>query len=201
MTAPADVTTCQVCGRPIKASSFRGVSRWAGMIAHHGYRRPAAGWQTSSCLGARFAPYERSCDRLRQVIGLVEKHLAVARATLATSEFEPPAVLYRPDKSGRRFGFAPPPLIAVTRPVGFLPTARQDYMPDSYVTAYHAHLSALRSDVRGTEATLDFMRERLAAWRAPKDEGLELAERCACTLRAGQVVTPCAAHLAAEARS
>lgn len=172
MTAPADVTTCQICGRAIKATAFRGVSRWAGMIAHHGYRRPAAGWQTSSCLGARSAPYERSCDRLRQVIGMVEKHLAGTRATLAASEAEPPAVLYRHDRSPRRFGFAPPALIAVTRPEGFLPTARQDYMPDSYVTAYHAHLSALRSDVRGTEATLGFMRERLAAWRAPAPEAV-----------------------------
>lgn len=53
-------TTCQICEREIKAKG--------GIIAHHGYKRPGNGWQTSSCMGARFQPYEVSADRIPSVI-------------------------------------------------------------------------------------------------------------------------------------
>jgi hypothetical protein len=48
--------TCQVCARRIKAPG--------GLIAHHGYQRPGRGWQTESCEGARYEPFERSSARL-----------------------------------------------------------------------------------------------------------------------------------------
>jgi hypothetical protein len=51
---------CQICGRPIKDKK--------GFIAHHGYKRPYGVGQTSSCLGARFLPYEESRDRIPYVI-------------------------------------------------------------------------------------------------------------------------------------
>jgi len=60
--------TCQVCGRAIKAST--------GFIAHHGYKRPYEGWQTASCEGARYEPYEVSCDRLREVTEMVRNFIA-----------------------------------------------------------------------------------------------------------------------------
>jgi hypothetical protein len=52
--------TCQICGRAIHAAK--------GVIAHHGYERPAHGWQTSSCYGARHAPFEVSRDTLGMYI-------------------------------------------------------------------------------------------------------------------------------------
>jgi hypothetical protein len=47
---------CQICGRDIKANT--------GLIAHHGYQRPDAGYQTASCPGARELPYEVSRDAI-----------------------------------------------------------------------------------------------------------------------------------------
>jgi hypothetical protein len=56
-----DQMTCQICARLIHAAH--------GVIAHHGYSRPSrgSGWQTASCLGARFAPYEVSRERIGEV--------------------------------------------------------------------------------------------------------------------------------------
>lgn len=60
---------CQICEREIKAKS--------GLIAHHGYTRPhAQGWQTPSCMGARYRPYEVACDRLPAAIDAVAAHIA-----------------------------------------------------------------------------------------------------------------------------
>lgn len=58
-------TTCQICGRAIQANT--------GIIAHHGYQRPYDGFQTSSCEGARFLPYEESRDRIPYVINLLNR--------------------------------------------------------------------------------------------------------------------------------
>ena len=57
-------THCQVCGRAIKTVAGRNYAREedatgrtvAERIAHHGYRRPRHGWQTTSCFGARWRP-------------------------------------------------------------------------------------------------------------------------------------------------
>lgn len=52
--------TCQCCGRRYLANT--------GVIAHHAYRRPGDGWQTPSCMGARYAPFEQSRDRLGYLV-------------------------------------------------------------------------------------------------------------------------------------
>lgn len=59
--------TCQVCNRQIFAET--------GVIAHHGYQRPAEGWQTCSCNGARHVPFEVSRDALAHEIDLTWKHI------------------------------------------------------------------------------------------------------------------------------
>lgn len=59
---------CQICNRNI------GVR--AGVIAHHGYERPGSGWQTGSCMGARFLPYELSCERIPAAVASVKLHMA-----------------------------------------------------------------------------------------------------------------------------
>jgi hypothetical protein len=58
---------CQICAREIKAKS--------GIIAHHGYKRPGQGWQTSSCIGARNLPYEKSRDVIIQAIRIVQRFI------------------------------------------------------------------------------------------------------------------------------
>jgi hypothetical protein len=57
-------TTCQICGRPIQSKK--------GLIAHHGYQRPSDGWQTPSCFGARYLPYEKSRDRIPEAIEILK---------------------------------------------------------------------------------------------------------------------------------
>jgi hypothetical protein len=60
---PADKRSnaiCQCCGRQIESKK--------GLIAHHGYERPGQGWQTSSCMGARYLPFQISRDRLGEMI-------------------------------------------------------------------------------------------------------------------------------------
>jgi len=60
----ADRMTCQCCGRLILANT--------GRIAHHGYTRPGSGWQTSSCMGAKFQPFEADRNRLGQMIDVMK---------------------------------------------------------------------------------------------------------------------------------
>lgn len=56
----AATMTCQCCGRGILANT--------GTIAHHGYQRPGGGWQTASCSGSKYQPFEVSRDRLGDLI-------------------------------------------------------------------------------------------------------------------------------------
>lgn len=48
----SDRMTCGACMGSVKAGK--------GRIAHHGYKRPGHGWQTTSCMGARMLPWEVS---------------------------------------------------------------------------------------------------------------------------------------------
>lgn len=74
-----DSMHCQCCNRKILANT--------GMIAHHGYKRPGHGWQTSSCMGARYQPFEAGRMRLGEMITFLRerrktmvKHLADTKA-------------------------------------------------------------------------------------------------------------------------
>ena len=58
--------TCQCCGRGILAK--------LGTIALHGYERPGYGWQTNSCMGAKYLPFEISRDRLADLIHALKNH-------------------------------------------------------------------------------------------------------------------------------
>jgi hypothetical protein len=58
---------CQICGREIKGKK--------GLIAHHGYKR-MGGWQTSSCIGARELPYEKSRDVIPKAIKMIENYVS-----------------------------------------------------------------------------------------------------------------------------
>lgn len=52
--------TCQCCARKYLANT--------GTIAHHAYERPGQGWQTASCMGAKYPPFEASRDRLGELV-------------------------------------------------------------------------------------------------------------------------------------
>jgi len=76
-------THCQICGRAILANT--------GVIAHHGYKRPGDGWQTSSCFGARYRPYEIACDALPDAIKAATLYRDGKVAHLNRLINEPPA--------------------------------------------------------------------------------------------------------------
>lgn len=82
MTQTQTKTHCQICGRLIQAKT--------GRIAHHGYTRPGDGWQTPSCMGAKYRPYEVACDALPRAITAVTEHIATREAVLADLLANPP---------------------------------------------------------------------------------------------------------------
>lgn len=60
--------TCSCCFSGIAITD-------AGRVAHHGYRRPGWGVQTSSCEGVRFPPLEVSTEGLEWLIGARQREL------------------------------------------------------------------------------------------------------------------------------
>jgi len=148
-------TTCQVCGRDILANT--------GVIAHHGYERPQ-GWysQTASCMGARFVPYEESCDRLKEVAELVELHLAHARAAREGLNTLPVTLDYQHKISGygRNAKYE-------TRTVILPENFRDgDYYGEqySYASVLHTRRRNLDIEIRQTAEDLAMMNSRIAAW-------------------------------------
>lgn len=157
------VTTCQICARPIKSKS--------GLIAHHGYTRPnrGSGWQTASCFGARYRPYELACDALPLAIASLSKHIDTVTAGRARLFTAPPAGLpwtlqgYHHDTTG-----------TALRPIGFDPHA--PVLPSytsggqvRYARLFEQQAARMAADIKASTETLAFFRERLAAWTAPAE--------------------------------
>lgn len=150
------MTTCQICGRAIKANT--------GVIAHHGYKRPGHGWQTRSCFGAHYRAYEVACDALPHAIESVEAFRLLKQTALDKHLAEPPLVLkyYRRDYNSRdRHIF----MGDVDRPEDFRP-GDTNYRPGSYANLYDNIRRNLASDIRGATEQLDYLRKRLADWKA-----------------------------------
>jgi hypothetical protein len=155
----AEVGTCQVCGRTIGAKT--------GMIAHHGYQRPYEGWQTASCEGARYLPYEISCDRLREVIETVQTFIASQEEALADFLATPPATLIENirrsswDKIGTDYTY--------TRPDAFDHTSLafrfSSDRPRTYECAYRNRKSAYERTIRLARADVVTMQRRLNEWK------------------------------------
>jgi hypothetical protein len=84
--AAREATTmhCQCCDKLFLANT--------GLMAHHGYQRPGGGWQTASCMGARYLPLEVSRDRLAELIKSLETWKARAIITRANVEAETQAI-------------------------------------------------------------------------------------------------------------
>ena len=153
-------TTCQICGREIKAKT--------GVIAHHGYTRPqrGSGWQTSSCFGARWRPYEVACDALPPAITRASNILERTTASIAKLRDDPPATLtiIRKDAWGSTRQST-----TVSRPEGFIGQERPgSYRPNSYEGEYWHTRSQLDFTEKNIQADLKYMDKRLADWRAPQ---------------------------------
>lgn len=66
-----DVKTCPCCFRPIAVVS--------STMAHHGYKRPEQGFQTSSCPGIRFKPLEISNEGLIYILDMTRQSIKTAQ--------------------------------------------------------------------------------------------------------------------------
>lgn len=148
--------TCQVCGRAIKASN--------GFIAHHGYKRPEWGWQTPSCEGAKYPPYEISCDRLREVIEQVASYLA--KQETEQNEFlnHAPDILISYEKN-RKTGKQEQR--EYQKPANFDPANYYGSISNTYGCAYTERKYHYKSIIKAVAHDLAIMRERLENWKPP----------------------------------
>lgn len=178
----AKCATCQICARAILANT--------GVIAHHGYQRPSQGWQTASCMGARYRPYEVACDALPPAIESVKAHITHMESVLATWTNEPPrGITCERDQRDRRTGDKYRVEWTVIRPVGFdptapLPTEKNQAAWDStpsrrsnyglrecdlrnYAHVYAGRIAEFAQDIQASRDTLAYFEQRLADWKPP----------------------------------
>lgn len=147
-------TTCQICGRAIKAKN--------GLIAHHGYKRPKWGFQTDSCLGARYAPYEESRERLVEVMEMFVAYIKEEEANFKTFQENPPetiTVRVRTsswDKEG--------PEVVYTRPEGFIQNSYSGSIPRTYANAYELKRRQWESSIKAAKKEYAFLDQRFGAW-------------------------------------
>lgn len=146
-------THCQICGRPIKAKH--------GKIAHHGYKRPRryAGWQTSSCSGARYEPYEKSRDRIAEVIVFIKEYIVDQQAWL---DGEPPTKLgYENYIGSSRYE-----TLWVEKPVGFIvETGRSYFSRNSYAGLYDRAVTDHNTAINNSKKHIEQLQERYDQWQ------------------------------------
>lgn len=157
------ITTCQICGRDIKANT--------GVIAHHGYQRPdrGSGWQTASCFGARHKPYEVACDAIPLAIGRAKAWLTHAQESLAKLIGDPPpTITYYVRKKGVYWGDATEPVVAI-KPEDFNSKGWL-FGRDNYTLEFVKHKNELEYGIRNTLDNIAYLEKRLADWK-PATEG------------------------------
>jgi len=141
-------THCQICGREIKANT--------GVIAHHGYERPGDGWQTSSCLGARYKPYEESRDRIPFVIERF-KEWRESRLHQRDEMLQNP-----PEKLFRFRGYTK---IERDRPEGFSPGEQHPSSNlNTYEGMFHNLLKNLVAEAAALDRNIEHLEKRHEEW-------------------------------------
>lgn len=150
-------TTCQICGRGIKAKN--------GTIALHGYKRPGQGWQTASCFGARHRPYEVSCDALAPAIASSIAYTEKRNDELKELTTNPPATLTEKKKRDAwdRIGYE----VTHERPADFNPND-MTWSPKFYNQAFKSKKASLTREIGMMYLQTDFLEKRLADWKAPE---------------------------------
>lgn len=150
------VTTCQICGREIKAKR--------GRIAHHGYKRPHIGWQTASCLGARGLPYEVSCNLIPPAIERISNYITGLELAIKKFIDNPPEKLTIPttyfDKGKE-----------LIKPVGFKYEVHGCYSYRSYESEYADTMRNMQQDLKANIEFKAYLEKRLKDWVVVKKEG------------------------------
>lgn len=147
---------CQICERDIKAKS--------GLIAHHGYSRPANGWQTGSCPGARELPYEVSCDLIPPIIEAIKNFKANQEKFIADMKAKPPVVLtktYKNIYSGETTveEFERPQDFDVEKAVN-----NQFAYFEDYYKQFHLALYSAEREIKGADEDIKRLTARVENW-------------------------------------
>lgn len=149
-------TTCQICEREIKAGK--------GIIALHGYTRPwKQGWQSGSCFGAKYRPYEIACDALPPAIERCRAFIVRQKAHLEDFTNNPPAELTRHSRFKRE------PEVH-QRPEGYVYNPEHGSYGHDQIYAYehHAAIYQIKKSIEHAETELPRLEKRLANWK-PKE--------------------------------
>ena len=145
-----ELGTCQICLRQIGVTT--------GTIAHHGYQRPHQGWQTASCMGAKFRSLELACDAIPHAINRLRDYVASLRGELSGLINDPPAMLGRRDAYGkiRQTYFMPEGFDTQTDPASYRL---------GYESLYWSKRRTIAEHIKYAQADIQTLTERLASWR------------------------------------
>lgn len=158
---PLTTGTCQICGREIGTTT--------GKIAHHGYTRPGTGWQTASCFGAKWRPYEVACDALPPCIDMMERWVEQLEAANDSDMANPPDTISYTVKGLMRHN--PSKTYTVERPANFDPKAEPDryvYPRCEYTSRFHAQIAQRKGFISASKSDIKILKQRLADWKEPK---------------------------------
>jgi len=164
---PLTLMTCQVCGRKIHAKN--------GTIAHHGYQRPYdAGFQTSSCLGARHVPFELDKAVLEYCRDSDKAALDVARDNhdgVASGRLPVTVIWTDYNKPANRFG-RPQDRASVANEAEFLalvaahPAILRHRHGYSFENAKRDNLFRIDDRIRALYHAIENAEKRLHGWKA-----------------------------------
>lgn len=144
-----DITTCQICGRPIKSAS--------GLIAHHGYKRPGDGWQTRSCAGARHLPYEVSRDYIPVVMSGVREWLKDTENKLTEHIAKPPDIIRLKRYNGKEYEYV--------KPASFQIDGYHSGSAQSYDYAFDRVQRQMEMEIRAATDQIAFLQARFDNWK------------------------------------
>lgn len=145
--------TCQICGGMYKINPN-------GILAHHGFKRPGWGFQTASCMGARYEPYEVSRDRIPPVIEMFEASIARSEEHIEHLLANPPEMLeYRDGGAWSK------QTQTVYRPDDFVPTRKMPYsFADKYGMAFYDIIKQNEGSIKVGRMMIDEMQQRYDNW-------------------------------------
>lgn len=158
-------THCQICARDIKAKT--------GVIAHHGYTRPGYGWQTESCMGARYPSYEESRDRIPAVLDAYKQTYILWEKNLKEFVANPPATItkrYISPYTGKRDEQYDK---VYERPEGFnaaesLKIEKPSFYDQPYEREFNFQVYDMERNIKDIKRTRDWLQERYDNWEGVK---------------------------------
>ena len=133
------IRTCACCARGIAVTPHL-------LMAHHGYERPAEGYQTTSCMGVSYLPLEVSSSGLQALISLLQtQHDSNKQALLAAHTLTTLTVL-------------------VDLPYGRKAMQEISSGDPRWPKTLAQHTSRLISEIESSEVTLVNLKWKLSRW-------------------------------------